>query len=87
MMQRDGTRVWTEEQIRALGVTTDLETAGPIMRMGRTKAYELARAGEFPTPVIRVGTKYVVPVAPILRALGLSEDTPTTDPSGGDDAT
>lgn len=64
-------RVWTADDIRALGVRTDLETAGSVLGMGRTTAYQLARAGEFPVPVLRLGTRYVVPVAPLLELLSV----------------
>lgn len=68
------TRTWTVEEIRALGVRTDVETAGSIYGLGRTKSFELARNGEFPTKVLRLGAKYVVPVAPILRDLGVDAE-------------
>jgi predicted DNA-binding transcriptional regulator AlpA len=42
--------------------------------LGRTKAYELAKAGEFPCRVIRAGRRYHVPTAEILRLVGLSTD-------------
>jgi hypothetical protein len=64
--------VWTEERIRSLGAVTDLPTAGRIFGLGRSLAYELAKIDQFPVPVIRVGTRYRVPVAPILAALHLA---------------
>jgi predicted DNA-binding transcriptional regulator AlpA len=63
--------VWIEEDIRALGAVTDLPTAASIFGLGRSLAYELARTGDFPVPVIRVGSRYRVPVAAILAALRL----------------
>jgi len=74
-------RRWCEEDIRALGVTTDLVTAGQILGMGRTKGHELARAGAFPVPVLQHGRRYVVPVVGLLRVLGYSvtSDTATLD--------
>jgi predicted site-specific integrase-resolvase len=63
--------VWTETGIRVLGATTDPVTAAAILGIGRTTAHALARAGQFPVPVLRVGRRYRVPVAPILRLLGL----------------
>ena len=66
-------RCWSMEEVGALGVTTDLVTAGEILGMGRTKAYELVRAGAFPVPVARYGRRYVVAVAPILRVLGVDD--------------
>ncbi|WP_238447454.1 hypothetical protein [Micromonospora sp. 4G55] len=35
-------------------------------------SYDLARTGDFPVPIIRVGSRYKVPVAGILTALGLN---------------
>ena len=37
-------RVWTVEAVRALGTVTDVPTAGEILGMGRTKAYQLVPA-------------------------------------------
>lgn len=76
---RDG-EVWTEQRIRALGAVTDLPTAGRIFGLGRSLAYALVKADEFPAPVIAVGTRYRVPVAGILTALGIN----TAAGSGGD---
>lgn len=67
-------RVWSVEQVRALGVRTDLVTAGQVLGIGRTLAHQLARAGEFPVPVVRVGHKYVVPVAPLLTLLRVPDE-------------
>lgn len=67
--------VWTEERIRALGAITDLPTAGRVFGLGRALSYELARTGDFPVPVIRVGARYKVPIAGILTALGLNSST------------
>ena len=66
-------RAWSAEEIRALGVRTDLETAASVFGLGKTKAYELARSGNFPSPVLRIGNKYVVLVTPMLRALGIED--------------
>jgi hypothetical protein len=67
---------WSAERIRALGARTDLVTAGQILGIGRSKSYQLARAGTFPVPVIRYGHRYVVPVAPILALLGVDPHAP-----------
>ncbi len=68
-------RTWTAEEVRALGVRTDLVTAGSVLGIGRTSAHELARRGVFPVKVLRLGTRYVVPVAPLLELLGLAPDS------------
>jgi hypothetical protein len=41
-------RRWTIEAVRGIGLTTDVETAGAILGIGRSKAYELAKDGSFP---------------------------------------
>lgn len=48
---------WTAEAVRNLGMTTDIETAGAILGIGCTKAYELAKNGEFPVRVLRIGRR------------------------------
>jgi Helix-turn-helix domain len=42
-------------------MTTDVATAGAILGIGRSKAYELAKSGEFPVTVLRIGRRYLVP--------------------------
>ncbi len=65
-------QTWTLEAVRGLGLTTDVETAGSILGIGRSKAYALVKNGEFPVHVIRLGRSYVVPVPPILALLGVA---------------
>jgi hypothetical protein len=64
------TPAWSLDDIRGLGATTDLLTAASVLRIGRTKAYQLARTSTFPVPVIRAGRRYLVAVTPLLRLLG-----------------
>jgi hypothetical protein len=65
-------RPWTADEIRGLGTRTDVPTAGSILAgLSPTQSYELAKRGGFPVPVLAVGRRLVVPVAPILEALGL----------------
>ena len=64
---------WSPEQTRALGVTTDIVTAGAVLGIGRTTAYRLARSGQFPVPVLKIGDRYLVPVAHLLRAVGIED--------------
>jgi len=61
---------WTVEAIRSLGATTDVETAAAILGIGRTKAYELAKASRFPVRLLRIGRRYVVPIPALLDVLG-----------------
>jgi predicted DNA-binding transcriptional regulator AlpA len=46
-------------------------TAGAILGIGRSKAYELAKDDEFPTRVLRIGRRYLVPIPAILALLGV----------------
>ncbi|MEU4424834.1 helix-turn-helix domain-containing protein [Actinoplanes sp. NPDC024001] len=62
---------WTAEAVRELGLTTDIETAASILNVGRSKAYALAKNGDFPVRVIRVGRSYVVPVSALRELLGI----------------
>ncbi|TDC38720.1 helix-turn-helix domain-containing protein [Micromonospora sp. KC213] len=66
---------WTIDAVRDLGVTTDVGTAGAILGIGRSKAYALAKSGQFPVRVLRVGRRYVVPVPEILELLGVQAIT------------
>lgn len=65
---------WTEAEVRALGVRTDVPTASSILGLGENKGYKYARAGKFPVPVLRIGRRYVVPVAGIIDALGIDAE-------------
>jgi hypothetical protein len=73
---------WTVEAVRGLGTMTDVETAGAILGIGRSKAYELAKDKKFPVRIVRVGrrylvpvcTRYLVPVHPLLVLLGVEPE-------------
>jgi excisionase family DNA binding protein len=59
--------------LAALPPTIDVETAADILGIGRTLAYQLARAGEFPCRIIKAGRRYRVPTAELRRVLGEAE--------------
>ena len=59
-------------QLRDGPPSVDLMTAAAGLGMGRTKAYELARTGQFPVAVIRIGASYRVPVSGLLDLLGIT---------------
>ena len=50
-------------------VMLDVPEAARLLGVGRTLAYDLIRAGRWPTPVIRVGRLVRVPSGPILELL------------------
>lgn len=67
--------VLTPAEIRALGTVTTIETAGRAFGLSRSAAYDLAARGKFPCPVVKVSERrYRVPVAGLLRALGLDPE-------------
>ncbi|MGW4958206.1 helix-turn-helix domain-containing protein [Nonomuraea sp. NPDC004186] len=59
--------------------TLDLMTAAQVLGIGRTTAYSLAKRGEFPVHVIRIGDLYRVSTGDLLQLLrgSSSEETPT----------
>jgi hypothetical protein len=77
-----GPRVWSPDEVRALGVRTDVATAGEILGgLCRSEAYELAKRGDFPVPVIKVGRRLIVPTAPIIALIRIGPP-PDTDVAG-----
>ena len=65
-------RTWTAADVLALGVRTDVATAGSILGLSRTQSYEALRRGDFPLNTIKVGRRIVVPTAPLRELLGLA---------------
>jgi excisionase family DNA binding protein len=59
------------QQLTALPAVLDVPTAAKALGLSRTAAYELIRAGEWPTPVFRLGRLIRIPTAPILELLGI----------------
>jgi hypothetical protein len=78
------TQALTLAEIADLPAVTDLVTAGRALGLGRTKSYELARAGQFPCPVIRAGRTWLVPTAGLLAVLGLPVPGTPPPPGHGD---
>lgn len=60
----------SEAEVLALDPVIDLPTAGRAFGLGRTTAYELARADRFPCDVLPLGRRFVVTKAALLKALG-----------------
>lgn len=64
-------RGMTEAEVLALPAAVDLATAGRALGIGRTKAFELAREGQFPVKVLQVGQKFRVPRTALLEYLDI----------------
>lgn len=57
-------------ELLALPISIDVATAGRAFGIGYGRARELARSGEFPCRVLRIGNRYRVPRSALLDALG-----------------
>ncbi|GAA4782084.1 hypothetical protein GCM10023329_34760 [Streptomyces sanyensis] len=62
----------TREELLALPVAVDLDTGNRALGLGRSKGYELAKRGEYPCKVLRLGKAYRVVTADLLSLLGLA---------------
>lgn len=74
-----------------LPLVVDLRTAARAFGICPATAYKLNRLGAFPCPVLRVGGRYRIPTAYLLRALGIEERPVYADrledaPAPGDQA-
>ncbi|GGN55721.1 hypothetical protein GCM10012285_49740 [Streptomyces kronopolitis] len=56
----------------ALPVAVDLETSNRALGLGRSKGYDLAKRGDYPCKVLRLGNAYRVVTADLLHLLGLA---------------
>lgn len=63
----------TPHELRALPLTVSIVEAGRPFGLGRDASYDLARRGEFPVPVLRVGRRWVVTRAALLAGLGVDD--------------
>jgi hypothetical protein len=61
----------TREELLALPAAVDLDTGNRALGLGRSKGYELAKRGQYPCKVLRLGNAYRVVTADLLHLLGL----------------
>jgi hypothetical protein len=66
-------RPCTYDEVRSWGAVVDLSTAARAFKLGRTAAYRLAAAGEFPAKCTKVGRRWRVSTQDILAVLGAKE--------------
>lgn len=57
-------------ELLRLPVSVDIVAAGRACGVGRTLAYDMARRGVFPVRVLKLGNRYRVARADLLRYLG-----------------
>lgn len=81
----------TRVELLTLPAVVDVPTAGRTLGFARIHSYEMARAGAFPVPVLKIGRNYRVPTAPLLAYLGIDPATAhhehTPDLTTSDEAT
>jgi hypothetical protein len=61
----------TADELLALPVAIDLDTANRALGIGRSTGYGLAKAGQYPVTVLRLGSAYRVVTSELLKLLGL----------------
>lgn len=66
-------RAMTPAELLSLPVSFPLETANRALHLGRTTGYDLAKRGEYPVRVLRLGNAYRVTRADLLRYLGVED--------------
>lgn len=53
--------------------TVTIKEAAKLLGVSPSSAYEAARTGKFPSPVIKISGRYVIPTRPLLDLLGIDE--------------
>lgn len=60
---------WTRQAIAALGATTNVRTAASVLGVGERLAYESIKRGDWPTRVLRLGTRILIPTNDLIKLL------------------
>ncbi|WHM38263.1 hypothetical protein [Streptomyces sp. BPTC-684] len=68
----DQVKGMSREELLDLPVAVDLETGNRALGLGRSKGYELAKRGQYPCKVLRLGNAYRVVTSDLLNLLGLA---------------
>jgi hypothetical protein len=76
-----GVRGLTSDELLALPAVIDLDTANRALAIGRSTGYSLAKHGEYPAKVLRIGNAYRVVTADLLRLLGMERPPASGAPS------
>lgn len=66
-------------EVLALPVAISLDDANRALGLGRSNGYAMARSGDYPLPLLRLGRKYRCKRSDLLRLLDIS-DPETTPP-------
>lgn len=71
----EGERGMSLEELLALPVAFDLDTSNRALDIGRTKGFQLAKTGDYPCRVLRIGRTYRVSRADLLRTLNIDPNS------------
>ncbi|KOV12368.1 hypothetical protein ADK60_32240 [Streptomyces sp. XY431] len=72
----------TVDELLALPVAIDLDTANRALCIGRSTGYGLAKTGQYPVTVLRLGNAYRVVTSDLLKLLGVGGVGPVRPPVG-----
>jgi hypothetical protein len=72
----------TRDELLALPAAISLDTANRALAIGRSTGYALARRGQYPVKVLRLGNAYRVITADLLRVLSLDGGTTASTDTG-----
>ncbi|MGY1437170.1 integrase [Streptomyces reniochalinae] len=64
----------TREELLSLPVAVDLDTANRALTIGRSTGYQLAKRGEYPVKVLRLGNAYRVVTEELHQLLGVQSE-------------
>ncbi|MHA6762185.1 hypothetical protein [Streptacidiphilus sp. PAMC 29251] len=73
----------TSEELLALPAVIDLDTSNRALMIGRSTGYGLAKQGEYPVKVLRLGNAYRVVTSELLKLLGLERPQPASGQPDG----
>jgi len=67
-------RGMTRQELLALPVAVDLDTANRALTIGRSTGYALAKRGQYPVTVLKLGNAYRVVTSELHQLLGIAPD-------------
>ena len=74
----------TREELLALPAAIDLDTANRALSIGRSTGYALAKRGQYPVKILRLGNAYRVITADLLRVLSIDAKHQPSGQTAGD---
>lgn len=69
-----------------MAATVPIARAAALLGISRQTAYATIANGTFPAPAFKIGGRYIVPVAPLAEALGITPEKVIGDAATGDAA-